>query len=491
MVRLPHFPTTRTILLVLLMQTTLLVGAGAATWILIQPSAGHWSRIPILVGIFSTLFLLLICSVMIGARWRKEASQGLDDVHGRFRHLVDSIDGIVWESDAVTLDFHFVSLQAESLLGYPVGAWYSEPKFWRNHLHPEEREQVVAYFDEAEARLQPFTAEYRMIRADGGVVWLRDIVSITAVDGRPAILHGVMVDITERKQFQEELERALQEVENREADLTNYKDHLEELVMQRSEALIQANTKLRIAWEKAEESNRMKSSFLANMSHELRTPLNAIILYSDLIMDEVETLELTETRDDLNRIQSAGKHLLALIDDILDLSKIEAGQITLNLGEIDVAGMIREITHTTAPMIAKNRNALIIDADPAIRSLLTDQTRLRQILINLLSNAAKFTEGGTITLGLVPGEAPGEVVFYVRDTGIGMTKEQQGRIFQRFTQADDSTTRKFGGTGLGLSLSRRLAELLGGSVRVESEAGAGSTFFVKLAKQAQTSGVSN
>ena len=489
MARRPGTQVLQTALLVVLVQAGLFAGTWLVVWTQSHQPTGHWSRIPFLVGTAAIALLTLIVSIQIAVRWRKEAQQGLVEVHDRFRHLVDSIEGIVWESDAVTLEFNFVSLEAERMLGYPLAEWYRDPLFWRKHLHPEDREQTIAFFDEAEARLQPFTAEYRMLKSDGCVLWVRDIVSVTARDGRPAFLHGVMVDVTDRKHLQEELERAFQEVQDRETDLTSYKDHLEELVMQRSEALLRANSELRVAWERAEESNRMKSNFLANMSHELRTPLNAIILYSDLIMEEAKALALGGTQEDLRRIQQAGKHLLSLIDNILDLSKIEAGRTTLNLEEIAVPEMLQEITSNTAPMIGKNRNHLVVEADPALGALVSDQTRLRQILINLLSNASKFTSDGTITLGVQTGDQAEEVVFFVRDTGIGMTKEQQSRIFHWFTQADGSTTRKFGGTGLGLALSRRLAELLGGSLWVESAPGEGATFFLKLARRTQAQGV--
>jgi PAS domain S-box-containing protein len=479
MARLALSRTNRTALLVLLVQIGLLTGAGLLVWAILSPGGGG-AQVSLILGTGSLLLLSLLSTVMLGVRWRRRAERGLREVGGQFRHLVDSINGIVWESDAVTLQFHFVSRQAERMLGYPVEDWYADPQFWRKHLHPDDRDKVIAYFDECEAMLEPFTAEYRMVRPDGGIVWARDIVTVTAVDGKPARLHGVMVDITEGKRTQEELEQALEAIQARESDLNSYKDHLEELVMQRSEALLRANAELRIAWEKAEESNRMKSNFLANMSHELRTPLNAIILYSDLIKDEILVMGQKESAEDLDRIQCAGRHLLSLIDDILDLSKIEAGRVTLNIEDIDVPGMIQDITANTAPMISKNRNRLVIEADPSIQILHTDPTRLRQILINLLGNASKFTSGGTITLGIQPCEEPDEILLLVRDTGIGMTVEQQGRIFQLFTQADNSTTRKFGGTGLGLALSRRLAELLGGSLWVESEEGKGSTFYVKL-----------
>ncbi len=470
----------QTILLILLVQTGLLIGAGLFVWVYLNRPSEHWLEVPLFLGLCLLILVGVGLTVTLGARWRRQAEEGLRETRHRFRHLVDSINGIVWESNAVTLEFHFVSRQAERVLGYPVQEWYSDPLFWRKHLHPEDRDQAIAFFDEHEARLQPFVAEYRMLRPDGQAVWVQDIVSVTAEDGKPSVLHGVMVDITDRKRIEEDLERALAENQIREADLTTYKDHLEELVMARSEALLKANNELRRAWEKAEESNRMKSHFLANMSHELRTPLNAIILYSELIMDEAKALEQQETVEDLHKIQSAGRHLLSLIDDILDLSKIEAGRITLSPEEIDLPAMIQEIAQNMAPVVQRNGNALEVELDPEVRTLWSDLTRLRQILINLLGNASKFTTKGTITVGVRPSPEGLGVLFHVRDTGIGMTREQQSRIFQRFTQADDSTTRKFGGTGLGLALSQRLSELLGGALWVESEEGKGSTFFLKL-----------
>jgi PAS domain S-box-containing protein len=486
MVTLRLSRTVQTILLILLVQTGLLMGAGLFVWVYLNRPAGHWLEIPLFLGVCLLVLVGLGLTVTLGARWRRQAEEGLRQTRHRFRHLVDSIDGIVWESNAVTLENLFVSRQAEHVLGYPVQAWYADPQFWHRHLHPEDRERVVAFFHEHEALLRPFMAEYRMLRPDGETVWIRDIVSVTAANGRPAMLHGVMLDITDRRRIQQDLERALAENQVREADLTVYKDHLEELVIARSEALLKANSELRAAREKAEESNRMKSHFLANMSHELRTPLNAIILYSQLIMDEAKALEQQQTVEDLHKIQSAGRHLLSLIDDILDLSKIEAGRITLNPEEIDLPAMIHEIVQNMAPVAQRNGNELGLELHPEVRTLQSDPTRLRQILINLLGNASKFTTKGTITIGVRPSPEGVGVLIHVRDTGIGMTREQQSRIFQRFTQADDSTTRRFGGTGLGLALSQRISELLGGALWVESQEGKGSTFFLKLPERLES-----
>ncbi len=476
--RLPR--NVRTVLLVLLVQCGLLIAAVALVWLALTPMGSTGMKASLFLGLGAVVILCLGSSVLLGIQWHRQTEERLKETRGHFRHLVDAIDGIVWESDAATLRFHFVSKQAERMLGYPVEDWYADPQFWRKHLHPEDRESVIAFFDEAESKLEPFVAEYRMVCRDGSIVWARDMVSITAADGRPSILHGVMVDVTDRKRIEQDLERALREIQAREADLTTYKDHLEELVMARSEALTRANRELRVAWEKAEESNRMKSHFLANMSHELRTPLNAIILYSELIMEEAKALEQAGTVEDLRKIQGAGRHLLSLIDDILDLSKIEAGHITLEPEEIDIPAMVHEVVQSMEPMTGQNGNTLCVDLDPEAPTLRTDLTRLRQILINLLGNAAKFTAGGTITVSAKRSPEGAGVLFAVRDTGIGMTREQQARIFQRFTQADDSTTRRFGGTGLGLALSQRLSELLGGFLWVESEEGRGSTFYLKL-----------
>ncbi len=231
----------------------------------------------------------------------------------------------------------------------------------------------------------------------------------------------------------------------------------------------------------AEFANQAKSAFLANMSHELRTPLNAILLYSELLRDEVRDRGLQEFAGDLEKIQGAGKHLLGLVDDILDLSKIEAGRMTIFLEDCDIPSMLSEIVTTIQPMMLKNRNAFRMDTDPSLRTIRTDLKKVRQTIFNLLSNAAKFTEGGTITLRVCrdPEDAY-FVCFTVTDTGIGMSPEQVARLFHAFAQADESTSRKYGGTGLGLALSRKFMTLLGGEIRVASRMGEGSTFTLRI-----------
>ncbi len=249
-----------------------------------------------------------------------------------------------------------------------------------------------------------------------------------------------------------------------------------------------------LAKEAAEVANRAKSAFLANMSHELRTPLNAIIGYSDMLVEDAEELGNLEVVSDLDKIRTAGKHLLRLIDDILDISKIEADKMEIYLESFDVGGLIEEVATTIKPLMDKNRNTLQVLSSNNIGAMHGDLMKVRQVILNLLSNAAKFSANGTIVVSVEritsqelknkyqPRVAQMLILdsdflfFRVTDTGIGMTKEQQERLFQPFTQADNSTTRKYGGTGLGLTISQRFCQMMGGDIEVTSELDCGSTF---------------
>jgi PAS domain S-box-containing protein len=290
-------------------------------------------------------------------------------------------------------------------------------------------------------------AEVQFRRKDGTVQWVMATAYLTTFNGETALVGGY-IDITERKR---------------------------------------AEIELREAKEAAEAANAAKSAFLANMSHELRTPLNAIIGYSEMLKEDAEDAGDDAAITDLDKITAAGKHLLGLINDVLDLSKIESGKMELYLEDFDLATVVRDVVSTVQPLGDKNANRLILDAADDLGMMHGDLTKVRQSLFNLLSNACKFTQHGTVILSVQADASTDTIAFRVADTGIGMTEAQVGRLFQEFMQADASTTRIYGGTGLGLALSRRLVHMMGGSVTVESELGKGSTFTIVLPRAVSAS----
>ncbi len=344
----------------------------------------------------------------------------------------------------------YVSPRLNRMFGFAAGEFVSEA--WFERVHAEERDiyrqALVDLFTRNTDRLK---VEYRILNVADAYIWVRDNgVAVRDGAGRAVRLVGAVADITEEKQ--------------REAERTRLVARLAE------------------ARDEAMQATQAKSRFLASMSHELRTPLNAIIGITELLEEDVRLDDLEDYIEPLQRISRAGKHLLRLISDVLDLSKIEAGRVELYLEPIDLRAFVDELAGTVRPLADQRQNQLRVGCARDIGHMHADLTRLRQIVLNLLSNACKFTEGGKVDFEVAraPGDGGDWITVPGRDSGIGITEAQMTRLFQEFSQGDAATTRQFGGTGLGLAISERLARMMGGDITVESRPGAGSTFCARL-----------
>ena len=378
-------------------------------------------------------------SESLSARRREEAEQALRTTERQLRQLVQSVKAIVWRMDADSGRFTFVSQEAEDLLGYPVCRWLEDTNFLESVQHPDDREWVSRYGRRATTERRDHSMDYRVFAQDGRIVWLRNIVTVIAEDGQPVELVGVMTDISEYKAAEDALEAA----------------HAQALA-----------------------ATRAKSEFLASMSHEIRTPMNAVIGLTGILLDtplQADQRQLVET------VRASGDALLGIINDILDFSKVESGKLQLETIGFDLGNVVEEVVSLMAERASSKSLELTCLIDAGVPGdLIGDPGRIRQVLLNLVGNAIKFTERGDVAVRVsLQHQAAEQVVVRceVRDTGVGVPREAQTRLFEAFTQADASTTRRFGGTGLGLAISRRMIELMGGNIGVESQPGLGSTFW--------------
>ncbi len=367
---------------------------------------------------------------------RKRAERRLRDSEERYRTLIQTTATMVWTA---TPDGAFTGQQRSWNAFTGQTTEQSTGLGWQEAIHPDDRAEAAAGWQYAVQNAQIYAADYRVRNAAGD--WrIMDVRAVPIMDDdevREWV--GIHTDITERRRAEEELNAAK---------------------------------------EAAEAANRAKSQFLANMSHELRTPLSAVIGYAEMIEEDVGESGDQALLGDVGKIKFNARHLLSLINDVLDLSKIEADRMTTFAETFEVSGLLRDVASTAEALVRQKDNTLVLEAAGDLGAMHTDQVKLRQCLFNLVSNAAKFSQGGRIVLRA---ERDGDTVaFSVADSGIGMSQEQLDRLFERFSQADASTTRRFGGTGLGLAITRAFCRLLGGDITVTSTLGAGSTFTIRV-----------
>jgi PAS domain S-box-containing protein len=387
---------------------------------------------------------------------RKQAEASLAASRQKHYNLIQSIDGIVWEYDLATERFSFVNDRAKAILGYSISDWLSQADFWQNCLHSDDLDLALHTRNKAIIDHHSCELEYQMITADGQIIWIYDVFTPVYDEHDCFVaMNGLFINISDRKQAEIEL--------------------------------YQTNNRLELMIGELQQATRLKDDFLATMSHELRTPLNAVLGMSEALQEEIfGSLNLKQLKS-LKTIERSGRHLLELINDILDVSKISAGKLELDISTVTVNTLCKSSIAFVKQKALNQQIQVDLHLSPRVSSMVIDERRMRQVLINLLSNAVKFTpSGGRVSLSInlwdqgADGIDMAGVSLAVTDTGIGIDSADHQRVFEPFVQLDSSLNRNFEGTGLGLALARQIVELHGGQIRLKSEVGKGSCFTIYL-----------
>jgi PAS domain S-box-containing protein len=391
-------------------------------------------------------------------------------VETRYRSLVEQIPLVIYVDALDELSSNiYTSPQIEPLLGYTPEEWVADRELFQKVLHPEDRNRVMDEISRAhESDAESFCSEYRLIARDGRVVWVHDeTVTVRDDEGRPLFAQGYLFDITARKLAEMDRERLLAAERSARSEAERARG-----------ALSRQNTDLVRLNERLVELDRLKDEFVALVSHELRTPLTSIRGYLELIREGKAGRTTKRQENFLDVMNRNSERLLRLVSDLLFVAQAESGKVALELEALDLSDLARDAVDTTRPLAAKRAIALNLEADDELR-VSADRARLVQLLDNLLSNALKFTpEGGRVDVVL--SAENGHAVLEVSDSGIGIPRAEQGRLFERFYRASTATAQAVPGTGLGLAIAKAIVEAHGGRIDVESDEGAGATFRVEL-----------